>query len=623
VFSLPGLTAPHPNAACIILDCRGNEVSRASQRANGTTSAEVLATRLAGDRARGGVAYLNLEPGDCHGDLAATEALISSGVQRVVIGLKHPLRHARGKAIQALRAAGLTVDVLLPRNATTSTDPTDPNGPEAVRGECLLANEALLMRAWARKPFSVLKYAMTLDGKIATTTMHSAWVSSPESRARVFEMRGRSDAVIVGGNTVRRDNPRLTTRREGGHTPARIVLSRTMDLPQDANLWDVSLAPTIVMTQRGVRQDFQAELRRRGVEVVEFDFLTPTRVAEYCYDRGFLRLLWECGGMLAAPAIQSGVIHQITSFIAPKVIGGCAAPTPCGDMGFVEMTQALRLVDYKWETVGPDVTCKGYLESACPGLDTIDRQLDGVDGFDGGLDVDGTTVATTAPPVTTTKSVAASVGNHRGVTKTNTLGTHHEIGVVAFYKAWDAYGCLNNFSPHPIVMSDQGEKTTTTTTTTTTREWKSVEHYYQAQKFQWLMETPEAAEAAKVIEEIYEAESPEEAARLGRKMQRMRPTLVRPDWVDQQVDIMCRALRAKYTRHKDARMMLLGTKDSLLCEASPNDFFWGRGRDGSGKNMLGRLLMALRKELMSEYGVAGDALDEAPVKVSSDAASSD
>ena len=89
---------------------------------------------------------------------------------------------------------------------------------------------------------------------------------------------------------------------------------------QDANLWDVSVAPTIVMTQRGARTDFQTQLRARGVEVVEFDFLTPHAVAAYCYERGFLQCLWECGGTLAAPAIAAGVIHKTLAFIAPKLV---------------------------------------------------------------------------------------------------------------------------------------------------------------------------------------------------------------------------------------------------------------------------------------------------------------
>lgn len=95
--------------------------------------------------------------------------------------------------------------------------------------------------------------------------------------------------------------------------PVRIVMSRTLRLPENANLWDVTSAPTIVMTQRGARKDFQTMLRGRGVEVVEFDFLTPAAVSSYCYDRGFLQILWECGGTLSAPAIAAGVIHKVSA----------------------------------------------------------------------------------------------------------------------------------------------------------------------------------------------------------------------------------------------------------------------------------------------------------------------
>lgn len=105
-------------------------------------------------------------------------------------------------------------------------------------------------------------------------------------------------------------DPRLTTRQDGGHLPVRIVMSRCMTLPPDANLWNVANAPTIVMTQRGARREFQAQLVARGVEVVEFDFLTPKAVMDYCFDRGFLSVMWECGGTLSAPAIASGVIHK-------------------------------------------------------------------------------------------------------------------------------------------------------------------------------------------------------------------------------------------------------------------------------------------------------------------------
>lgn len=211
----------------------------------GTTPSEELAALDARDAARGGTAYLNLEPGDCHGDSAAIRALLGTGVSRVVLGLSHPLPHLRGVAASKLRGEGVTVDIL-------SSPATRMAAPDARKDEvyaaCLSVNEPLLHRAVLRRPMSILKYAMTLDGKIAAKSGHSAWVSSKDSRKIVFNTRARSNAIIVGGCTLRRDNPRLTTRMPRGHRPVRIVMSRTFDLPEGAKLWDVSVAPTIAMT---------------------------------------------------------------------------------------------------------------------------------------------------------------------------------------------------------------------------------------------------------------------------------------------------------------------------------------------------------------------------------------
>lgn len=106
-------------------------------------------------------------------------------------------------------------------------------------------------------------------------------------------------------------DPQLTARHGGGHVPVRIVMSQTFDLPEEAKLWNVLEAYTIVATQRGARKDLQKKLAAKGVEVVEFDILNPRDVMAYCYDRGYLSVLWECGGGLAAPAISAGIIHKV------------------------------------------------------------------------------------------------------------------------------------------------------------------------------------------------------------------------------------------------------------------------------------------------------------------------
>ncbi|GBF98837.1 riboflavin biosynthesis chloroplastic [Raphidocelis subcapitata] len=618
--SSAGLTQPHPNAACLLVAPSGAVVSRAFQRAHGSTPAEVLAASAARGAAAGATAYLNLESGDCHGDDAAVAALIQSGVSRVVVGLRHPLRHLRNRAVAALRAAGVRVDVLAVRGvAAASTDGEEGReDPEsAALLACLRANEGLLHRAALRRPMSVLKYAMTLDGKIATTTGHAAWVSSPSSRARVFEMRARSDAVVVGGNTVRRDNPNLTTRREGGFAPWRIVMSRSLDLPAEANLWDVSVAPTIVMTQRGARQSFQKMLRSKGVEVVEFDFLNPESVAEYCYERGFLQVFWECGGMLAAPAISSGVVHKVMAFVAPKIIGGERAPCPVGELGFVEMTQAVNLVETQYTPSGPDILISGYLPSS-GGLLSLERSLSypehkpasllpGAWGAKAALK--GKSPADAAATEDAEEDAAAAaaeaaLGRNKG----------RAPRVISFYKAWDEWGALGNFSPHPIRVTNGGGAAAAAAAAPSAagggegEEWPSVEHYYQAAKFSGV-DSPAARE---LVAAIKAAPSPEEAARIGRRAERGSPELVRPDWPQSKRAAMTCALRAKYTQHAGPRRMLLstagdaaaGVPPAQLVEASPNDHTWGQGFSGGGQNQLGQLLMQLREELVAEEEAA-------------------
>ncbi|TKY65346.1 Riboflavin biosynthesis protein PYRR [Spatholobus suberectus] len=536
-----GFTSPHPNFGCVIVAPTGDVAGEGYLYAQGTAAAEVQAAAAAAERCRGATAYLNMEPGDCHGDHSAVSALFQGGVKRVVIGMRHPLQHLRGNAVRALRNQGLHVDLL-------GEDLTS-NLIEDAQKECLFVNAPLICRVASRVPFSVLKYAMTLDGKTAASTGHASWISSKQSRNLVFELRGRSDAVIVGGNTVRRDNPRLTARHGGGHMPMRIVMTQTLNLPEEANLWDLSEISTMVVTQRGARRSFQKLLASKGVEVVEFDILNPREVMEYFHDRGYLSILWECGGTLAASAISSGVIHKVYAFVAPKIIGGKNAPSPVGDLGMVEMSQALNLIDVCYEQVGPDMLVSGFLQplpDMVPVIPSLDETF---------------IVDPTISP--------------------------YESSIIFFYKAWDPYGAFSNFSPHPIQMPDENGDYAT---------WLSVEHYYQAHKFVGV-DDPLAQDC---VERIKSAKSPEEAARIGRSMQRKKPDLIRSDWDNIKIDVMYRALKCKFSIYPHLHSMLLLTAGSVLVEASPHDLFWGGGREGEGLNYLGRLLMKLRLEFLGE-----------------------
>jgi diaminohydroxyphosphoribosylaminopyrimidine deaminase/5-amino-6-(5-phosphoribosylamino)uracil reductase len=595
-----GETQPHPNAACILTEPFGDIVAEAYLLAQGTQAPEIAATLAAQGRAQGGTAYLNLETGDCHGDTSAIKVLISSGVRRVVIGLRHPVIALRGIAIDALHAAGITVSVLSESPCSASSELL-----EATDSAVLHANEHLLHVTALNRPLGIVKYAMTLDGKIAASSGHSAWVSGTESRKKVFETRAMSDAVIVGGQTLRRDDPKLTTRREGGHQPLRVVMSRTLDLPLGAALWDTTHAPTIVATQRGVRKEFQRMLRSRGVEVLEFDFLSPAVLADYCRERGHLRLLWECGGTLAAPAIAGGAVHKVMAFVAPKIIGGTKAPTPVGDLGFVEMTQALPLQEVQWSITGQDLMMSGYLPvsggpkalAAALGLRRPNIEAS----------------SNTVHDIATTNNGRASGPSHHFSSNIKSPTSSSHQPVAGFYKNWERFGCFSNFSPHPIIMPDTPMTQSTLETfhprpgapptasgmpNTRSREWKTSEHYYQAQKFAGV----DHPEAKALVESIFSAASPEVAAALGRRNERDRPELLRENWEQSKPAVMQAAVRAKFAAHEGPRHLLLSPelKSVIIVETAPHDYFWGQGFDGSGHNMLGKLLMKVRDEFHSE-----------------------
>ncbi|WP_370588119.1 bifunctional diaminohydroxyphosphoribosylaminopyrimidine deaminase/5-amino-6-(5-phosphoribosylamino)uracil reductase RibD [Trichocoleus sp. FACHB-591] len=338
-----GRTAPNPLVGAVIVK-DGAIIGEGFHPQAGQPHAEVFALREAGDRARGATLYVNLEPCNHHGRTPpCSEAVVAAGLAKVVVGMVDPNPKVAGGGIARLQAAGIEV----------------VTGVEAAA--CQELNEAFVHRILYHQPFGILKYAMTLDGKIATNSGHSAWITGQAARAAVFQLRATCDAVIVGGNTVRLDNPLLTSRQVDGPHPLRVVMSRTLNLPEQAHLWQTAAAPTLVITEPGVKPEFQSLLRKLGVEVVELSPLMPAQVMTYLYDRGFLSVLWECGGTLAAQAIADGAVQKVLAFIAPKIVGGSTAPSPVGDLGFLTMPQALPLEKLRWRAVGVDLLIEGYL----------------------------------------------------------------------------------------------------------------------------------------------------------------------------------------------------------------------------------------------------------------------
>ncbi len=337
-----GKTAPNPLVGSVIV--KDNKIiGEGFHPQAGQPHAEIFALKDAGAAAKGATLYVNLEPCNHYGRTPpCSEALITAGVAKVVVGMVDCDPRVAGGGIKKLRDAGIEVSVGIEEAA------------------CRQLNEAFIHRITHQKPFGILKYAMTLDGKIAASTGHSAWVTGKASRHRVHQLRSTCDAVIIGGNTVRKDNPQLTTHNLTEHNPLRIVMSRSLDLPTECNLWQIDVAQTLIFTQKNTNPTLQKILIDQGVEIIELETVTPLAVMNNLYHRGLSKILWECGGVLAAKAIADGAIQKVMAFVAPKIIGGEMAPSPVGDLGFTKMTEALPLEKIKIQTIEQDILIEGY-----------------------------------------------------------------------------------------------------------------------------------------------------------------------------------------------------------------------------------------------------------------------
>ncbi|MEM9569116.1 MAG: bifunctional diaminohydroxyphosphoribosylaminopyrimidine deaminase/5-amino-6-(5-phosphoribosylamino)uracil reductase RibD [Cyanobacteria bacterium P01_E01_bin.34] len=344
-----GQTTPNPMVGSVIVR-NGRCVGRGFHPKPGDPHAEVFALREAGELAKGATLYVNLEPCNHTGRTPpCSEAVIQAGISRVVAGMVDPNPLVAGSGVERLRQAGIDVTVGVEEEA------------------CQILNEAFIHSILNQQPLGILKYAMTLDGKIATTTGHSQWISSVESRTLVHAQRAISDAVVVGGNTVRLDDPQLTCRLADGRNPLRVVLSRRLNLPTTLQLWNTQDAPTLVMTEpasgskqreRSYLLDF---LTAKGVEVLTMPKLTPLTASQALYERGLITVLWECGATVAAAALRDGVIQKVMAFVAPKLVGGITAPGPIAGPGVVEMSSALQLERVRERKAGRDRLIEGYI----------------------------------------------------------------------------------------------------------------------------------------------------------------------------------------------------------------------------------------------------------------------
>jgi len=344
-----GRTSPNPMVGAVIVR-DGLVVGKGYHPHAGAPHAEVFALDQAGQRARGATLYVNLEPCSHHGRTPpCAEAIQEAGVSRVVAAIEDPNPLVSGKGLALLRQAGIQVEV------------------GVCAQEARQLNEAFLTYITRKRPFVILKYAMTLDGKIATASGDARWVTGEKARAYVHRLRGEADAILVGIGTVLKDDPELTARRRNDKNPIRIILDSQARIPTEARvLQTISQAPTWIVTTSKASMDRIEALHACGAAVLVVEEDTQGRVDWHSLlrtlgEREIVSLLVEGGGTVHASALEAGVGDKVLAFIAPRIIGGTMAPTPVEGKGIDRMAEAIPLTDISIRRLGGDLLVQGYL----------------------------------------------------------------------------------------------------------------------------------------------------------------------------------------------------------------------------------------------------------------------
>ncbi len=345
-----GTTSPNPMVGAVVVK-GGKVVGEGYHRKAGEAHAEIVALEKAGQRARGGTLILNLEP-CCHTGKTppCVNSIIKAGLRKVVVAMQDPNPVVNGRGIEMLKKAGIDVKVGL------------------LEREARVLNEAFITFVERKRPFFVVKGAMSLDGKIATRIGESKWISNEESREYTNQLRAVMDGIMVGINTVILDNPLLLPRvSKPKRYPARIVLDSKLRIPPSCELVKTgSKFRTLVFTLPDSRQDKESRLTSLGIEVVrvapgENGRLALSAVCKELWQREIASVLVEGGGELNSCFINEGLADKIVIFYAPKLIGGKSAPSLMGGKGIDFLKDACRIDITSVRRLKEDICVEGYV----------------------------------------------------------------------------------------------------------------------------------------------------------------------------------------------------------------------------------------------------------------------
>ena len=344
-----GRTSPNPLVGAVIV--KDNRVVGCGwHRKAGTPHAEVHALNQAGELAQGADVYVTLEPCAHYGKTPpCAKALVEAKVKNVYGGLLDVNPKVAGKGFKILEDAGIHVEYGF------------------LQDELRKQNEVFFKWIEHKKPFVVLKAAMTLDGKIATATGQSKWITNEISRAYGYKLRDIYDGIMVGINTVIEDNPMLTARVDGGKKPIRIVVDSSLKIDINANVVQDKSAKTIVATTDKANKDKILKLQAQDVDVIvvdkdENDKVDIEKLLDILGQQNICSILVEGGATLNGSFVAKKLVDKVYFFIAPKIIGGKEAKTPVAGTGILNLQEALALKDIQIEKLEEDILIIGRVD---------------------------------------------------------------------------------------------------------------------------------------------------------------------------------------------------------------------------------------------------------------------
>ncbi len=340
-----GFTSPNPLVGAVILNKKGKLISEGFHQKAGMPHAEAMAFNNLKEDPRGGTLFVNLEP-CCHRGKTppCVDRIISSGIKKVFVSIKDPDLRVAGKGIKLLKNAGLEVDLGLCEN------------------EALELNKSFIHKNLNGNSYGVLKWAMSIDGRVGLKNGQSKWITTERSRSLVHKLRADFDAVIIGGNTLRKDNPILTTRGAKEIEPLRVVFTRTLDLPLKAKLWDTELSNTLIVYDSSTANEENLKRIPKNVLIEKVSSDDPKILSKILAEKGCNTVLWECGPELATAAVKAGCIQEFITFIAPKIIGGENGMNPFSDFEFRSMNEVINLNLQEVKPFGRDIYLKSLIK---------------------------------------------------------------------------------------------------------------------------------------------------------------------------------------------------------------------------------------------------------------------